>query len=154
MTTAFQSNAFQSVAFQEHGGVTSGAITGGLSYTNNNDTFAGTANLGVIAVPEERPAGGWPERGVKWLPGTRRRHVPEPETVEAIDETVLARLAQERQTFVARLALAKEERRSRAITEQLRAIYAEQDILTLGLEIAQNQIQDQEEEELLLLLAS
>lgn len=45
MSTAFQPNAFQPDAFQVEGGVASGEITGGLGYTNRDDTFVGHAVL-------------------------------------------------------------------------------------------------------------
>ena len=144
MTTAFQTNAFQPDAFQVDGGVTSGAITGGLSYTNNNDVFAGAANLGASQV-----TGGWP------IYYPRRKRVVVPEVVAEPAEVVTARLIKRQSEVAARIALAKEERRSKAITEQLRAIYAEQDALIAGIEYAQGYLEQQDEEEaVLLLLAS
>ena len=151
MSTAFQTNAFQPDGFQVEGGVTSGAITGGLSYTNNNDVFAGNAVLGRSS--QEQATGGWPEKGVKWLPSYQRRIIQEPITEPL--EVVTARIIKRQSEIAARIALAKEERRSRAITEQLRAIYAEQDALNAGIEYAQGYLDQQDEEEaVLLLLAS
>jgi hypothetical protein len=144
MTTAFQTNAFQPDAFQVDGGVTSGAITGGLSYTNNNDVFAGAANLGAAQV-----TGGWP------IYYPRRKRVVVPEVIAEPAEVVTARLIKRQHEIAVKLALSKEERRSKAITEQLRAIYAEQDALAAGIEYAQGYLEQQDEEEaLILLLAS
>jgi hypothetical protein len=144
MTTAFQTNAFQPDGFQVEGGVTSGAITGGLSYTNNNDTFVGSGNLGASQV-----TGGWPT----YYP--RKKRVVVPEVIAEPAEVVTARLIKRQHEIAAKLALAKQERRSKAITEQLRAIYAEQDALMAGIEYTSSEINRIDEEEaLILLLAS
>jgi hypothetical protein len=106
--------------------------------------------IGVSDVRQPaQVTGGWPT----YYP--RKKRVVVPEVIAEPAEVVTARLIKRQNEIAARLALAKQERRSKAITEQLRAIYAEQDALTAGIQYVEQQLEiNDEEESLVLLLAS
>ena len=142
MTTAFQPDFAQSDAFQEHGGVLSGEITGGLAYVNNNDAFAGAA-----ALDQSSASGGyWPDYGQP-----RRRRIRE--THDESPAELQARLTLAAEQIKERAALRKAEARSRYLTEQIRAIYEEQDRLA-GLIVAlSDELDAQDEEEVAIIMA-
>lgn len=142
MSTAFQPGAFQSDAFQQRGGVLGGAITGGLAYTNNDDSFSGAANIAAEVT------GGWHRI---W----RKRRADPVQTQREPTEAISLRLERERSAVVAQMALDRARRRDEAVTAQLKAIYAEQDALAAGIVRLEAQQKTQERElDALLLLAS
>ena len=74
----------------------------------------------------------------------------EPESIESLQKQIEATTAQ----MQARRQLRLAEQRDRDITEQIRAIYAEQDALTLGILAIESEIEAQiEDESLALILA-
>ena len=143
MSTGFQPTAFQSDSFQIAGGVATSDVIIGINVTQDGDSCGLTVNFAQTDV-----TGGWPI----YIP-RRKKRVQQVEPAEEVTETAEAISAR----IATKITLDRARRRDAAVVAELKALYAEQDMLSQKASALKTAISDAQEDEnvaILLALAS
>jgi hypothetical protein len=106
----------------------------------------------TVDVAVDQPSGGyWPDYGQPG--GKRKRRVSHETVVETTPQELEARLLQVAERIKTAKALRLAEARSRQVTEEIKAIYAEQDRLGGRIVAMKDALQRQEDDEIAMILA-